>query len=96
MPIAREQRPQPARIKAGLAVQHHLAGRAGDCMFRQLDEFVIDLVVERQHPGIFITEIHALSDACDLDAGGLTKLPHSFPEIKPAGFGVKIISRLHG
>ena len=96
MLIAREQRLQPARIKAGLAVQQHLAGRPGRCMLRYLDEFVIGLLVERQHPDIFITEINALGDPRDMDAGGLTKLPRRFPEIKPIGLGIKIISRLHG
>ena len=95
MLIAREQCPQAARIKAGLTVQHHLAGRPGGRMLRYLDEFVIDLVVERQHPDIFITEIHALDDPRDADAGGLAQFPRRFPEIKPAGLGVKIISRLH-
>ena len=95
MLIAREQPPQAARIKAGLAVQQHLAGRSRGCMLRYLDEFVIGLLVERQHLDIFITEINALGDPRDMDAGGLAKLPRRFPEIKPAWFGVKIISRLH-
>ena len=64
-------------------------------MLRYFDEFVIGLVVERQHPDIFIAEIHALGDPRDTDTGGLAQLPRRFPEIKPTGLSVKIISRLH-